>query len=102
MIRSCCIKPPFIIYAKSKSNNEQNKHQYNNKKKLLNTKLNRFFLNCDITKTKYTKIECQLLETEISALYTDIENEKNIDLIDFYKTFGLELIQFKEDVDDLY
>ena len=100
MIRSCIIKPPFIIY--SKFNNEENKHQYNNKKKRLNTKLTKFFLNCDITKTKYTKNECQLLEMEISSLYTDIENDKNIDLIDFYKTFGLELIQFKEDVDDLY
>lgn len=96
MIRS---KSPLIIY--SKFYNEQNKHKYNNKKKLLNTKLNKFFLNCDITKTKYTKSECKLLETEISSLYTDIENDKNIDLIDFYKTFGLELIQFKEDIKDI-
>ncbi len=99
MIRSCMNKP-FIVYAKI--NYEHNNHQYNNKKKLLNNKLNKFFINCDITKTKYTRNECQLLEMEISSLYTDIENDKNIDLIDFYKTFGLDLIQFKEDVDDIY
>lgn len=97
MIRSC-MNTPFIVHAKL--NFEQNKHKYNNKKKLLNNKLNTFFINCDITKTN--KNECQLLEMEISSLYIDIENDKNIDIIDFYKTFGFEFIQFKEDIDDLH
>lgn len=99
MIRSC-ISKPFIVY--SKNNYEENKQQYNNKKKLLNTKLSKFFINCDVTKTKYSKNDCRLLETEINSLYVDIENDKNIDLIDFYKTFGLDIVQFKDDTDDLY
>lgn len=92
MIRSC-IKPSFTIY--SKFNDEHNK------KKLLKTKLTKLFVNCDITKTKYNRNECILLETEIDSLYTDIENDANIDLVDFYKTFGLELLQFNEDIKDI-
>lgn len=98
MIRSCMNKP-FIVYAKI--NYEQHKHQYNNKKKLLNKKLTKFFLNCDVDKTKYTRNECISLETEISSLYLDIENDKTIDLVDFYKSFGFELIEFKEDIKDI-
>ncbi len=97
MIRSC-IKPSFTIY--SKFNDEHNKYN-NNKKKLLKTKLTKLFVNCDITKTKYNRNECLLLETEIDSLYTDIENDANIDLVDFYKTFGLELLQFNEDIKDI-
>jgi len=98
MIRSC-INRPFIVY--SKINHERDIRRYNNKKKLLNTKLDKFYINCDITKTKYSYNECKLLETEINSLYVDIENDKYIDLVDFYKTFGLELIEYKKDINDI-